>query len=72
MLVWAVIARALVSFLPIDQNGTIYQVLYRVTEPICEPLRRIMPNTGMFDWSPLAAIVVLIVLGYLVTGVTAA
>jgi uncharacterized protein YggT (Ycf19 family) len=25
-----------------------------------------MPNTGMMDWSPLAAIVVLIVMGQLV------
>jgi YggT family protein len=67
-----VIARALVSWLPIDQSSPLYQVLFRVTEPICEPQRRIMPNTGMMDLSPIAAIVILIVLGYLVTGVTAA
>jgi YggT family protein len=72
LLVWSVIARALVSWLPIDQSSPLYQVLFRVTEPICEPLRRIMPNTGMMDLSPIAAIVILIVLGYLVTGVTAA
>lgn len=72
MLIWSVIARSLLSWFPIDQSSPLYQLLFRVTEPIIEPLRRFMPNTGMMDLSPLVAIVILIFLGYLVTGVTAA
>ncbi|MDZ7728430.1 MAG: YggT family protein [Dehalococcoidia bacterium] len=62
ILMWAVIARALISFLNIDQGSTVYQMLYRITEPIIDPIRRIMPQTGMIDLSPLGAILMLIVL----------
>lgn len=70
MLTWAVIARSLVSWFPIDQGSTIYQLLFRVTEPIIEPFRRIMPQTGMMDLSPLAAIIMLIVMRQMVLQLT--
>ncbi len=38
---------------------TIYQVLTQVTEPILGPLRRVIPPMGMFDLSPLVAIILL-------------
>ena len=59
-------ARALISFLPIDQGSTIYQVLFRITEPVIDPIRRVLPSTGMLDLSPLAAILLLIVLQQMV------
>jgi YggT family protein len=46
-------------------------MLHRVTEPIIDPIRRILPQSGMIDLSPLAAIFVLIVLGQLVIGLQA-
>ena len=66
ILTWAIVARALISWLPIDQTSTIYQVLFRITEPVIDPIRRILPGTGMIDLSPLAAILLLIVLQQLV------
>ncbi|MXY73241.1 MAG: YggT family protein [Dehalococcoidia bacterium] len=66
ILTWAIVARALISFLPIDQGSTIYQVLFRITEPVIDPIRRVLPSTGMLDLSPLAAILVLIVLQQMV------
>jgi YggT family protein len=68
MLTWAIIARSLLSWFPIDQGSTLYQVLFRVTEPLIDPLRRVMPSTGMIDLSPMAAIIVLIVMTQLVAG----
>ncbi|MCA9825150.1 MAG: YggT family protein [Dehalococcoidia bacterium] len=62
ILTWAIIARALLSWFPIDQGSTVYQMLWRVTEPIIDPFRRILPQSGMIDLSPLAAIFGLIVL----------
>ncbi len=58
MLTWAIVARSLLSWFPIDQGSPLYQLLYRVTEPIIDPIRRVIPNTGMMDLSPMAAIVV--------------
>jgi len=71
MLIWAVVARALISFLPIDQSSSIYQLLFRITEPIMEPIRRFMPQTGMLDLSPLVVIIGLIVLAQMVLGLSA-
>jgi YggT family protein len=66
ILTWAIIARALMSWVPIDQNSPLVQVLHRVTEPIIDPIRRVMPQGGMIDLSPLMAILVLIVMGQVI------
>lgn len=71
ILTWSVIARALISWLPIDQTSTIYQILFRITEPIIEPIRRVLPSSGMIDLSPLAALLVLIVMGQMVLRLSA-
>lgn len=47
-------------------------MLFKVTEPIIEPIRRVLPSTGMMDLSPMAAIIVLIIAGQLVGGLIAA
>lgn len=70
MLTWAIVARSLLSWFPIDQSSSLYQMLYRATEPIIEPIRRVLPNTGMIDLSPMAAIIMLIVMGQLVANLT--
>lgn len=37
-------------------------ILIRATEPILAPVRRLLPRSGMMDWS---GFIVLIVLGFL-------
>lgn len=69
---WAVIARSLISWFPIDQSSPLFQMLHRVTEPIVEPIRRIMPNTGMIDLSPMIAIMLIIAMQYMVASLVAA
>jgi len=34
-------------------------ILFRITEPLLAPLRRIIPRVGMFDFTPLVAIILL-------------
>jgi YggT family protein len=34
-------------------------ILYRITEPVLSPLRRIIPQTSMIDFTPLVAIILL-------------
>ena len=67
-LYFAIFARIILSW--IDQGGQsrISQVLYEITEPILGPIRRIMPNMGMFDFSPMVAIMLLVFLERLVMG----
>lgn len=46
-------------------------MLWRVTEPIIEPIRRVTGGGGMIDFSPLIAIIVLIVIGQVVLSLAA-
>ncbi len=69
ILTWSIIARALMSWLPIDQGSPLVQMLFRVTEPIIDPIRRVMPSTGMLDLSPMIAIIVLIVMEQMIHSV---
>jgi YggT family protein len=41
-------------------------LLFRVTEPIIDPFRRVMPRAGMIDLSPMMAILALLVMQQLV------
>jgi len=70
LFIWALIVSAVLSWLVAfgvvnTHNRLVYTVmdaLYRVTEPALRPIRRLLPNTGGLDLSPLA----LILLCYLV------
>lgn len=63
LLSFAIIARALISWLPIDPYNPLVQVLYQITEPILAPLRRYIPPIGgMMDITPIVALVILQVL----------
>ncbi len=54
--------RSLVSWVSPGQNNAVTVVLYKFTEPFLAPLRRIIPRIGMFDITPLAAIIILQIL----------
>jgi YggT family protein len=59
LLVIAIIARSLLSWFNLDPRSPLIQALNAVTEPILDPIRRIMPRLGMIDFSPLVAILLL-------------
>ena len=60
ILTWLIIIRALISWVNPDPRNIIVQILYKITEPILAPLRRIIPlyNIGI-DISPIIAILCL-------------
>jgi YggT family protein len=61
--VWAlVLARIVISWVDPAGRNQISIFLYRVTEPILAPVRRLLPSSGSIDWS---GFLVLIVLGFL-------
>lgn len=47
----------------------ITQVLVQLTEPILAPIRRILPNFGMLDFSPMVAILLLAFIHRLIASV---
>ena len=40
----------------------LYEVVFSLTEPVLGPIRRMLPQTGMIDFSPLVVMVVLFVI----------
>ena len=56
----AIFARVILSWLPISgTNNPIVAIVYQITEPILGPLRRVIPRIGIFDLTPMIAIIVL-------------
>lgn len=66
-----IILRAISSFFPISPGSPFAPVvsfLYRVTEPVFAPVRRVMPATGPFDFTPLVVLLALQILVPLLLG----
>jgi YggT family protein len=61
--IWIIVIRALISWVSPDPYNPLVRFLYRVTEPVLRPVRRILPIGGMgIDFSPLIVIIVIYVL----------
>ncbi len=54
---YVLLARALISWIPnLDPYNPIVQFLYQITEPVLEPIRKLVPPLGgMIDISMLIA-----------------
>jgi len=65
VLTFAIIFRAILSWFSPRPTNILAVILYRITEPILAPLRRIIPRAGMFDFTPLIAIILLQLIYYL-------
>lgn len=62
VLIFAIIIRSLLTWFPVDRNNELVRLLNNITEPLLEPVRRIMPRTGMIDFSAMVVIIVLYVM----------
>lgn len=58
---WLILIRALLSWVSPDPFNPIVQFLYRATEPVLEPVRRILPSMAI-DISPMVVFLVIIFL----------
>jgi YggT family protein len=61
---WLVIIAAVISWVSPDPRNPIVQFLYRTTEPILRPFRKILPphRTGNIDLSPILVILLILFL----------
>ncbi len=51
---WLILIRALISWVNPDPFNPVVQFLHRVTEPVLEPIRRLLPQLSI-DISPIIA-----------------
>lgn len=76
-LIWALILQAILSWLVAfnvvnTQNGFVRGVLRfldRVTEPLLRPIRRLLPDLGGIDLSPMVLILIIILIQRLLPAV---
>ncbi len=71
---WIIVVQAILSWLMAfniintqsDFVRTIWTALGRMTEPLYRPIRRIMPDFGALDLSPMVILLVIYILGQIV------
>ncbi len=54
------VARAISTFFPVTPGtgyAQVVEVLYKLTEPVLGPVRRVIPPLGMFDLSFLVVVI---------------
>jgi len=56
---WIVIIRVIASWLNADPYNPIVRFLYRATEPVLRPIRKVLPPIGGLDFSPAVVILVI-------------
>ncbi len=62
-----ILGRVLMSWFDPSRSNQVSRFLIQATEPILAPVRRLLPQSGMFDFS---ALIVLLVLGTLMRAVS--
>ncbi|HKK72111.1 MAG TPA: YggT family protein [Candidatus Krumholzibacteria bacterium] len=62
------LARVIVSWLPIDRDNTLVRLLDQLTEPVLAPIRSVLPSFGGIDFSPLVALLLLSLLQRILFG----
>jgi YggT family protein len=62
-----ILARVLLSWIDPGGRSRFGAFVFSMTEPILAPIRRALPPSGMFDWSPMVVLVVLgLIMRYIV------
>lgn len=61
---YAILARVIISWLPVPRNNRLILLLYQVTDPILVPVRNIISKSAfgknmMFDFSPVVAFILI-------------
>jgi YggT family protein len=51
------LARILLSWFNLDPSHPVVRFIHSATEPVLEPVRRLLPSTGMFDFSPMIVLI---------------
>lgn len=61
-----ILARVLLSWLNVNPYHPAVMFIHEVTEPLLKPLRNVIPPVGMFDISPIVALILLRILESLI------
>ncbi len=65
------LVRVLLSWFQVDPYNPLVRLLYQLTEPLLAPIRRFLPSAGPFDFSPIVALILVMVVEQLVISLAA-
>jgi YggT family protein len=69
------LVRIVISWLPVNRDNQIVELLYKVTEPVLSPIRdlirRIAGQALPIDFSPIVALLLLAILRYIILRIIA-
>ncbi len=52
------LARTFLSWIQVDPQNPIINLINQLTEPLLAPIRRLLPQSGALDFSPMVALIV--------------
>jgi YggT family protein len=55
------LARVLLSWVQVDPRNPVVNLVNQLTEPLLAPIRRMLPQPGALDFSPMIAFVVVLI-----------
>ena len=55
------LARVLLSWVQVDPRNPIVNLIRQLTEPLLAPIRRVLPQSGGIDFSPMVAFFVVLI-----------
>ena len=68
LLIWALIIRIILSWIPHNRYHPVINFIYKITEPMLEPFRNIIYPIGGIDISPIIAFFLLrLIQNYLIS-----
>lgn len=62
LLIILVFLHALGSWIPQVRESRYYELLDRIVEPLLRPIRRLLPDVGGIDLSPMVLILILVLI----------
>ena len=58
----ALVLRIAFSWISMDPSNPLYTITHDITEPVLAPIRQFMPRIGGFDFSPMIASLLLVII----------
>ena len=58
--------RVLLSWIQVDPYNPLVKIIYQLTEPLLAPIRRVLPQGGGLDFSPMVALIVVLIVEQIV------
>ena len=67
-MIFAIFGRVIMSWVSPRGGDPLSNLLIQITEPILQPIRRVIPSMGMFDLTPMVALILLTIIQRVLIG----